>query len=177
MNEGTLLRLSDEEFEDELRENLWPKSEDWVHFVNQINVRRTVEILEGMLVNVEAQIDKHGEERIDWYRRAVNFRRLVTMRIKHANRAIQASEGSHTERERKLRAFAHELVAALDGSNHEFMLDEIFFPFSGKNEEPMSAGDWYDRRLEKRAAEAAERSDNVISLEQALDAIMLEAAA
>lgn len=178
MNENTIAALGDDEFEDELRENLVPNAEAglWDLFLTAPNVRRTLTMLEEMQTKVEMQLEKHGDEDADWFRRAKNFKRLVVLRLKHVNRAIHALDGGHAEKERKLRAFAHELCAALDKSNMDHLMDEIKFPFGG--DEALSAGAWYDRRLEKREAEAAEAAGgNVVSIEQALDVLALERAA
>lgn len=178
MNEHTIKALGDDEFEDELKENLGWQDENghWALFANPQNVRRTQRFLEEMVAKVEQQLEKYGDERPDWFISAKNFHRLVSTRLKQVNRVIHGLEGAGAERERKLRAFAHELCEALEGSDHEYMLDEIFFPFGGK--EALSAGDWYDRRLQKREDEAAKAAgSNVVSIAQALDALELERAA
>jgi hypothetical protein len=162
MNVNMIANLGDDEFEDELKENLVPNAEagNWDLFIAGTNVRRTLTVLEEMQTKVDMQLEKHGDEDEEWYRRANNFKRIVGLRIKHVNRAIHALDGSHAEKERKLRAFAHELCVALDKSNMAFAMDDIMFPFGG--DEALSAGAWFDRRLEKRAAMSGNPLDEIL---------------
>lgn len=154
MNEHTIANLDDLEFEDELRENLTPQSEagNWHLFEHATNVRRTQQILEQMQTKVETQLEKHGNQDEDWFRRANNFLRLVTMRLKQVNRVIHWLDGSATEREKKWRAFAHQLAEALENSDNDGMLDEIRIPIGQPR---ITAQEWLDVRRAKRAAEKA----------------------
>lgn len=148
---NTLENLSDEEFADELSENLGRDS-NWPTFLENAVVRRTGEALEEMQVDVENQIRKHEgkpDTDMDWLRRASNFHGTVTMRLRQARRVIRGLDAKANASVSHWKNFAHELVNIIEDSDLNAELDDIMIPIGG-----LTARQWRDRRVEKEPQRA-----------------------
>ena len=144
-----LLDMDDDEFVDELSHRLG-NDKAWAPFVDDDVVERTRDALETLTASLDAQLLHHGEgstQQGNWLGRTKGLRRWCGMRLYQVNRQLLRADGSHTQRERELRAFAHELCEIIEDSNLAAELVETDTPFEGLN-----AAQWMARRREKRAA-------------------------
>lgn len=144
-----LMDLDDDEFVDELSHRLG-NDKAWAPFVDEDTVERTRDALETLTASLDAQLFHHGDDTTqhdNWLGRAKGLRRLCGMRLYQVNRQLLRADGSHTQRERELRAFAHELCEIIEDSDLAYELTQTSTPFEGLN-----AAQWMARRREKRAA-------------------------
>ena len=149
MNVEQLNDMDDDDFADEVNKNLSFEG-DWDLFMQPGIAARTGEVLEEMLTSIEMQLTSHEDDGdAVWLRRAKNFEKLVTWRLRLVRRRISGVSESAKKREKELRAFADKLAVLAEKSNMRAGLLDIYFPFGGLN-----AQEWIDRRREKRAAEA-----------------------
>lgn len=145
-----LAKLSPEDFKNVIKRRLIP-NERFQGFLHEVVIDRTHEWLLDAADSVASRIIVLRREGLeDSLQKAEGFERLVKSRI----RTVEIRKGvknGHNIAMKQLRAFAHELCAALSDSDNADALDSIKFPW-----DDLTAEEWFCRRLEKRGLLAVE---------------------
>ena len=150
MNENTLHELDDEQFHDEVGENVG-FSANWKHFTNSLVIHRTLHALEMLEISLEGQLAKHAEKEgnEEWALRTARFKKIVDARLRDVRYRVRKIEASAAQRESGWKAFAHKLAEEIEDSEFADVLDTIKTPLGD-----LTAAEWLSRRREKRALQA-----------------------
>lgn len=134
--------LTAEEFTDELRATVGAPTGDFEAFMGRSVIERTRDELQAFDESLTFQLERYEGEDPGWTDRTTRLRQIVRRRMWYVNTRLNRYNADV----KQWKAFAHQLAAALDVSDNSGALDDITIPYGDLN-----AGEWLDRRIEKRA--------------------------
>ena len=141
-----LLRISEDEFVAELSSAI--HQDDWfAEFIEADCVERTRGALVGIKQSIIAQLQKYKEQDIEWRNRATKKMRWVDFRLAQIKGLRKSAAVGETRLRDEWSSFAFAIASALEVSNMNPMLDQIYL-------NSMSARDFLEgrRRMQQGGA-------------------------
>jgi len=135
--------LEGEEFHDWIASHLAYR-QDWSRLLVHEHLQRTRDSVDGLLQVLNDQLEEYGGSDKDWTRRTTGMKKMAEGRMRQLNRHAEGT-GPGISGWKK---FADTLVGLIIESGDDAlvdMLDDVMIPVGGLN-----AGDWWDRRRDKR---------------------------